>query len=140
MVDKIIALGLIDVRDVEEVGETPLQNDVGMSEELAEQVVDRCIEEAKLVIKEVEIEKAAKEAAKHQAPDLLAALGSRSASASEPAPVADEPTVAASSDGSAVADAPAADEPAPVDEENVAVPTEEASSEAQPAEPQQQNV
>jgi N utilization substance protein A len=75
MVDKIIALGLIDVRDVEEVGENPLMNDVGMTEEMAELVVDRCIEEAKLVIKEVEIEKAAKEAAKRQAPDLLAALG-----------------------------------------------------------------
>ena len=100
MVDKIIALGLIDVRDVEEVGETPLQNDVGMSEDLAERVVDRCIEEAKLVIKEQEAEKAAKEAAKNQAPDLLAALGATSASASadeappaEPASV-DEETVA----------------------------------------------
>lgn len=90
MVDKIIALGLIDVRDVEEVGETPLMNDVGMSEELAESVVDRCIEEAKLVIKETEAEKAAKEAAKHAAtPDLLAALGATSASGKaveEPAP------------------------------------------------------
>ncbi len=82
MVDRIIALGLIDVRDVEEVGETPLQNDVGMSEELAESVVDRCIEEAKLVIKETEAEKAAKEAAGKGAPDLLAALGASSASAS----------------------------------------------------------
>lgn len=117
MVDKIIALGLIDVRDVEEVGETPLQNDVGMSEELAERVVDRCIEEAKLVIKETEAEKAAKEAAKHQAPDLLAALGATSASAS-----ADE--------------APPA-EPTSVDEENVAPPTEApAGSEiVAPAEP-----
>ncbi|GIW76703.1 MAG: transcription termination/antitermination protein NusA [Phycisphaerae bacterium] len=82
MVDKIIALGLIDVRDVEEVGEVPLQNDVGMSEELAERVVDRCIEEAKLVIKEQEAEKAAKEASKDQTPDLLAALGADTQSAS----------------------------------------------------------
>ncbi len=118
MVDKIIALGLIDVRDVEEVGETPLQNDVGMSEELAERVVDRCIEEAKLVIKETEAEKAAKEAAKHQAPDLLAALGATSASASadevppaEPTSV-DEETVAAPTQAPAGADIVAPDEPA----------------------------
>ena len=83
MVDKIIALGLIDVRDVEEVGETPLMNEVGMSEDLAERVVDRAIEEAKLVIKEVEIEKAAKEKARASGGmDLLKALGAASASAS----------------------------------------------------------
>jgi hypothetical protein len=84
MVDKIIALGLIDVRDVEEVGEGPLVNEVGMTEQLAEEVVDKCIEEAKLVVKEVEAEKAAKEAAKRSGtPDLLAALGGgASASAS----------------------------------------------------------
>ena len=93
MVDKIIALGLIDVRDVEEVGEGPLMEEVGMSEELAEHVVDRAIEEAKLVIKETEIEKAAKEAAKaNGGMDLLKALGAASASgsASATATVAEE--------------------------------------------------
>ena len=87
MVDKIIALGLIDVRDVEEVGEEPLMNEVGMTEAQAEEVVDKAIEEAKIVIKEQEIEKAAKEAARRAGhsgtPDLLAALGGgASASAS----------------------------------------------------------
>ena len=90
MVDKIIALGLIDVRDVEEVGEEPLMNEVGMTEAQAEEVVDKSIEEAKIVIKEQEIEKAAKEAARRAGtPDLLAALGGRSASA------VPEPVVAA---------------------------------------------
>ena len=90
MVDKIIALGLIDVRDVEEVGEEPLMNEVGMTEAQAEEVVDKAIEEAKIVIKEQEIEKAAKDAARRAGtPDLLAALGGRSASAvPEPAPEA----------------------------------------------------
>ncbi|MGC4033314.1 MAG: transcription termination factor NusA [Tepidisphaeraceae bacterium] len=84
MVDKIIALGLIDVRDVEEVGEEPLMNEVGMTPEQAEETVDKAIEEAKIVIKEQEAEKAAKEAARRSGtPDLLAALGgSASASAS----------------------------------------------------------
>jgi len=113
MVDKIIALGLIDVRDVEEVGESPLQNDVGMTEELAESVVDRAIEEAKLVIKEVEIEKAAKEAAKRGAPDLLKALGatSMSASASDPSPPIDEPAVEVPVVESPSAETPSAETP-----------------------------
>ena len=94
MVDKIIALGLIDVRDVEEVGEQPLMNEVGMTEAQAEEVVDKAIEEAKIVIKEQEVEKAAKEAAKRAGtPDLLAALGAASASASAApeAPAAETP-------------------------------------------------
>ncbi|HEX8323301.1 MAG TPA: transcription termination factor NusA [Tepidisphaeraceae bacterium] len=104
MADKIIALGLIDVRDVEEVGEEPLVNEVGMTEEQAEQVVDKAIEEAKIVIKEQEIEKAAKEAARRAGtPDLLTALGagaSASASAVPPAP--------ADTTGDTTTDAPAA--------------------------------
>ena len=64
MIDKIIALGLIDVRDIEEVGEGPLMEDVGMTEETAEAVVDRCIEEAKIVTKEQEAKKKADAAAK----------------------------------------------------------------------------
>jgi N utilization substance protein A len=90
MIDRIIALGLIDVRDVEEVGEGPLMEECGMSEELAEQVVDRAIEEAKLVVKETEIEKAAKAAAGRQGNDLLSALGATSfgASATEATPPA----------------------------------------------------
>ncbi|MFT3786206.1 MAG: transcription termination factor NusA [Tepidisphaeraceae bacterium] len=129
-VDKIIALGLIDVRDIEEVGEGPLQEDVGLSEDLAERVVDRCIEEAKIVNKEAEAKKAADAKAKAAflrgdgggTPDLLAAMGARSASATpdadatpaptdQPAdtapPAADQPLTG---EGSAPAEAPAAAE------------------------------
>jgi N utilization substance protein A len=69
LVDKIIALGLIDVRDIEEVGEQPLVDELGITEELAERMVDVCTEEAKLVVKEQEIKKRtemeAKESARH---------------------------------------------------------------------------
>src|SRR5437016_6699714 len=47
MVDKIVALGLIDVRDIEEVGTGPLMEEVGLEESMAERVVNRCAEEAK---------------------------------------------------------------------------------------------
>src|SRR3954470_23783683 len=57
MVDKIIALGLIDVRDIEEVGEGPLMEELGLDEETATKVVDRCAEEAKIVAVEQEAKK-----------------------------------------------------------------------------------
>src|ERR1700759_3998009 len=45
MVDKVIALGLIDVRDIEEVGSGPLMEELGLTEEKAEEVVTRCADE-----------------------------------------------------------------------------------------------
>lgn len=85
MVDKIIALGLIHVQDIEDVGTGPLMEEVGMSEELADQVMIRCAEEAKVVAVEQEqkkLEAAARatEPPKRDARDeaVLAALGLRS--------------------------------------------------------------
>ena len=63
-IDKIIALGLIDVRDIEEVGEQPLMDEVGIEYELAEKIVDVCTEEAKIVVKEQEAKKKAEQEAK----------------------------------------------------------------------------
>jgi transcription termination/antitermination protein NusA len=122
MIDKIIALGMIDVRDVEEVGEKTLTDDIGMGEELAELVVDACIEEAKIVNKEQEEKKRAEAAAKaagrkfdpraeltanEPTTDLLAAMGARGIDA-EASP----------------AEAPVAQEPAAPTEEVVAAPAE----------------
>jgi N utilization substance protein A len=63
-VDKIIALGLIDVRDIDEVGTGPLMEEVGMEEQLATTVMERCAEEAKVVAVEQEAKKAAEAAQK----------------------------------------------------------------------------
>jgi N utilization substance protein A len=76
MVDKLIALGLIDVRDIEEVGVGPLTEEVGMPEELAQKVVDRCSDEAKIVTVEQEKKKAAEAIAKSAARAALAAAPS----------------------------------------------------------------
>src|SRR3954465_9089848 len=57
-VAKIVALGLIDVRDIEEVGTGPLMEEVGLEESMAERVVNRCAEEAKIVAVEQEKKKA----------------------------------------------------------------------------------
>ncbi|MEM6562211.1 MAG: transcription termination factor NusA, partial [Planctomycetota bacterium] len=72
-VDKVIALGLIDVRDVEEVGEGPLMDEVEVDEDLAERMVDVCVEEAKIVAKEQAAKKAAEEAQRSMAQSVLLA-------------------------------------------------------------------
>jgi N utilization substance protein A len=64
VVDKVIALGLIDVRDIEEVGTGPLMEELGLEQEVAERVVERCAVEAKIVAKEQEAKKAADAIAK----------------------------------------------------------------------------
>src|SRR4051812_27886716 len=56
VVDKAIALGLIDVRDIEEVGMGPLTEELGLPEELAQRVMAKCSEVAKVVA----VEQAAK--------------------------------------------------------------------------------
>lgn len=58
-VDKVIALGLIDLRDIEEVGAEPLVEELGLDPAVAEIVVKRCSEEAKLWV----VEQAAKKEA-----------------------------------------------------------------------------
>jgi N utilization substance protein A len=63
-VDKVIALGLIDVRDIEEVGTGPLMEELGLDEQTANRVVERCAEEAKIVAVEQEEKKRAEAAAK----------------------------------------------------------------------------
>src|SRR6266513_46962 len=73
-VDKIVALGLIDVRDIEEVGSGPLMEEVGLTEEMAERVINRCSEEAKIVAVEQEKKKAEQmsaQAAKASAPPTV---------------------------------------------------------------------
>jgi N utilization substance protein A len=76
-VDKVIALGLIDVRDIEEVGATPLVEEIGLDEETAQRLVERCAEEAKLVAVEQEAKKAADAAAKAADRAAFASAGSR---------------------------------------------------------------
>jgi transcription termination/antitermination protein NusA len=63
-IDKAIALGLIDVRDIEEVGVGPLMEELGFDEALAQQVVEKCASEAKIVATEQEAKKATEAARK----------------------------------------------------------------------------
>src|SRR5215218_7827103 len=80
-VDKVIALGLIDVRDIEEVGSGPLMEELGIPEDVAEAAVERCAAEAKIVAVETEKKKAEAARAKAMgggpaaANDLAALMG-----------------------------------------------------------------
>src|SRR5436309_4435192 len=74
-VDKVVALGLIDVRDMEEVGTGPLMEELGLDEPTAQLVVDRCTEEAKIVATGQEAKKAGDAAAKAADRAALAAAG-----------------------------------------------------------------
>lgn len=64
MVDKTVALGLIDVRDVDEVGVDPLVEEIGIDRELAAKIHARCSAEAKIVVVEAAAKKAADASAK----------------------------------------------------------------------------
>jgi len=57
MLDRIGAMGMISVFDLEEVGPSVLQDELGMNEELAEHVVDVCATEAKIVAEQQQKEK-----------------------------------------------------------------------------------
>jgi len=85
-VDKVIALGLIDVRDIEEVGTGPLMEELGLTEEMANAVVERCAAEAKVVATEQEAKKAAEAAAKAADQAAFAAAGMKGVDGEAKAP------------------------------------------------------
>jgi N utilization substance protein A len=66
MLDRMGALGMISVFDVEEIGEQSLISECGMSEELALQVVGACTARAKVVAEEMQRERAEAEARQAQ--------------------------------------------------------------------------
>ena len=51
VVDQIVAMGMVNVLDVEEVGSGPLTNELKLDEDLAQKIAVRCAEEAKRVAK-----------------------------------------------------------------------------------------
>jgi N utilization substance protein A len=49
IIDQVIAMGMVSVMDVEEVGPDPLVNELSLEQELAQKIVIRCAEEARRV-------------------------------------------------------------------------------------------
>ena len=68
MTDKIVAMGMVSVLDVDEVGIEPLVGELEMEEELAKLIVERCGLEGKVVAAEQEAAKAEAGGRKKKAP------------------------------------------------------------------------
>ena len=105
LVDKVIAMGMVNVLDVEEVGPEPLITELELDREASQQIVVRCAETAKEVAERQAAEKQAAQStqAKPKAPPKAEAPAEKAETdASAPAPAEAE----------APPEAPAAGEPA----------------------------
>ncbi|UCG31894.1 MAG: transcription termination/antitermination protein NusA [Phycisphaerales bacterium] len=75
VIEKLLAMGMVSVMDVEEVGTEPLIEELGLEPEVAERMVAVAAEAAKRVAAEMEVERAAREAARKAAAEAEAAEG-----------------------------------------------------------------
>jgi N utilization substance protein A len=95
MLDRMVALGIINLLDIEEMGIDPLVKEVEIPQELAEKVLSVSIEEAKRIAAEEAAKRVAEEEAKrNQVSPLDAALSAPTPSGETPAPVAEPATAA----------------------------------------------
>jgi len=112
MLDRMGALGMISVFDLEEVGSEVLTEELDMPDELAGAVIERCAEQAKVVAEQQQKEK--EESERKRAEELAAAeavLGQGASDGSEPDPHADSIADSILSGSFADPPAPAADAP-----------------------------
>ena len=104
VVDQVVAMGMVSVMDVEEVGPEPLVNELHMEQELAQQIVIRCAEEAKRVAE-------AQAKAKLNPKDPKAPAGSEETATETDAEETSEANTADESEAAEVSEAKATDEP-----------------------------
>ncbi len=128
VVDQIIAMGMVSVLDVEEVGSDPLINELGLEESLTQRIVVRCAEEAKRVAEAKAAEKARKSEAAAQKEQPPAPV-------TKPEPEATPAEAEAAPAETEAEAAPAEAEPQAIETEAEAAPAE---AEAAPAEAEPQ--
>ncbi len=110
VVDQIVAMGMVNVMDVEEVGTEPLVNELGLDRELAGRIVVHCAEEAKRVAdQQAKAAREAAEASEAQAPATVEEADA-AAQPTETAPTAEGPEESVSPDDQA-AEAPETETP-----------------------------
>jgi transcription termination/antitermination protein NusA len=103
MLDRMVALGIINLLDIDEVGTEPLVKELEMPIELAEKIAATAIEEAKRVAIEEQARRAAEEEVKR---NTVSPLDAAMAAPVPPVPVAPvEGVVAVEEPGAAVAEA-----------------------------------
>lgn len=98
LAERISLLGIINVMDVEAVGAEPMVAELGITEELAKQIIATCVEEAKVVQQEIED-------AKNQAAQLVTEEA-EAASASPADGTAGEPAAPAGAEDAAAPASP----------------------------------
>ena len=94
-VDKTIAMGMVNVLDVEEVGPDPLVNELGLDRALAQKIVIRCAEAAKMVAEQQAAEKERKAAEAKAAAEAAEAKAAAEAAEAKAAAEAAEAKAAA---------------------------------------------
>ncbi|KKN86380.1 hypothetical protein LCGC14_0269340 [marine sediment metagenome] len=105
VVDQIVAMGMISVLDVEEVGLDPLLNELKMDRDLAQRIIVHCAEQAKKIAEE----QAAKQAAEAEGAQSGGDESAAADVAEEPAAAAGEPVAPAADETSD--DVPSAEPP-----------------------------
>ena len=71
LLDRMVALGIINLLDIEEIGAAPLVNELQLSQELSDKIVAFASEEAKRIAAEDAARRAAEEEAKRNQPSPL---------------------------------------------------------------------
>jgi N utilization substance protein A len=132
IVDQVVAMGMVNVLDVEEVGPEPLINELGLERQLAQQIVIRCAEEAKRVADQQA--KAQEEKQRAEAEAQAKAEAEAQAQAEEQGEAAGEEPPPPAAEAQAPEEAPA--EP-PAQQEPQTTADAPAAGEAQPAGPPQ---
>ncbi len=84
LLSKMVALGMVNVADVAEVGSGPLVSELGLSEEQAELIVRRCAEEVEKIRAELEQAKAEAEKLAQAGAEESSSEASQISSQSEP--------------------------------------------------------
>ncbi|MFP4356339.1 MAG: transcription termination factor NusA [Phycisphaerae bacterium] len=89
VVDKIAAMGMVNVLDIEDVGPEPLINELGLNRDLAQAIVISCAEEARRVA-EAQAKAKQAEVEKQAAPQAPAVEQAGESAQQAPAPAASE--------------------------------------------------
>ena len=129
MVDQVIAMGMVNVLDVEEVGAELLTGDLKLEEALAQKIVIACAEEARRVATEKEKEKQAAAEAAEAAKATAAVEAAQAAQTAEPDEANEAPPKADEAHPDSDEEPPETDEkPAPADEAQVETDEEPADA------------
>ncbi len=118
VVDQVIAMGMVNVLDVEEVGPDPLVNEISLDQELAQKIVVACAEEARRVAEEQAAKREAEksEAAKPKPGDRPAESNGQSAPPEDDAPGGETKSQAADPAAKSETEKSEAEEPEPGDQ------------------------